>query len=76
VQFWPLGPRIGFHSYSFSDERLFKTAKSTQPSPSAGVCQALHIFETPDSVGPGAATGVVGPGEMVVVGVTTPPTYR
>jgi hypothetical protein len=74
VQFSPFGPRIGFHSYNFSDPMPFKRAKSTHPRPFPGVCQALHIFEAPDSVGPGAATGVVGPGGMVVVGVTTPPT--
>jgi hypothetical protein len=33
----------------------------------------LHIVETPERVGPGAATGVEGPGGIVVVGVTTPP---
>ena len=48
-------------------------AKSTHPSPWAGVCHALHSGETPVCVGPGAGTGVLGPRAIVVVGVTTPP---
>lgn len=48
--------------------------KSTQPNPLAGVSQSLHRAETPLCVGPGAETGVLGPREIVVVGVTTPPT--